>query len=100
MEYIRGWWGYYRLTQSTNRLRPLSHWIRHPLRALVRKQWRNRRTRARELMRRRVSPTHAATTGCARKGPWRMSIVKCLVIALPDRTFDSLGLMFPWLSLA
>jgi hypothetical protein len=29
-----------------------------------------------------------------------MSIVQWVVIALPDRYLDSLGLAFPWLSLA
>jgi RNA-directed DNA polymerase len=100
MEYLRGWWGYYRLAESINRLRPLSHWIRRRLRALVWKHWRNRRTRVRELLKRGVSRSYALTTGCARKGPWRMSIVKWVVIALPNRYFDSLGLSFPWQSSA
>jgi len=97
-EFFRGWWGYYRLTESTNRLRPLSHWIRRRLRCLVWVQWKNRRTRVRELLRRGVSRNYALTTGCARKGPWHMSIVKWVVIALPDLHFETLGLSFPWLS--
>jgi len=97
-EFFRGWWGYYRLTQSTNRLRPLSHWIRRRLRSLVWVQWKNRRTRVRELLRRGVSRPYALTTGCSRKGPWHMSTVKWVVIALPDLHFETLGLSFPWLS--
>ena len=100
MEYLNGWWNYYRLAESTNRLRPLSHWIRRRLRALVWKQWKNRRTRVRELLRRGVSRSFAVTTGCARKGPWRMSIVKWVVIALPDVYFGSLGFSAPWESSA
>ena len=34
---------------------------------------------------------------CARKGPWRMSKVKWVNIALPDGHFESLGLSFPWI---
>ena len=37
------------------------------------------------------------TTRCARKGPWRMSKVKWVQIALPDLHFKSLGLVFPWI---
>ncbi|MBW2610454.1 MAG: hypothetical protein JRC68_08950, partial [Deltaproteobacteria bacterium] len=37
----------YGLTESFNRLRPLDHWIRRRLRALIWKQWKNRRTRVR-----------------------------------------------------
>ena len=100
MEYLNGWWNYYRLAESTNRLRPLSHWIRRRLRAVVWKQWKNRRTRVRELLRRGVSRSYAVTTGCARKGPWRMSNVKWVVIALPDVYFGSLGFSAPWESSA
>ena len=93
---IRGWWNYYRLTESVNRLRPLPHWIRRRLRALVWKQWKNRKTRVGELLKRGISRNFAVTTGCARKGPWRMSKVKWVNIALPDKYFASLGLSFPW----
>ena len=95
-QFISGWWNYYRLTESVNRLRPLPHWIRRRLRALVWKQWKNRKTRVRELLKRGISRNFALTTGCARKGPWRMSKVKWVNIALPDKHFASLGLSFPW----
>jgi RNA-directed DNA polymerase len=97
MGYVQGWWNYYRLTESFNRLRPLDHWIRRRLRALIWKQWKNRRTRVRELLKRGVFRRYALTTGCARKGPWRMSKVKWVQIALPDAYFTSLGLLLPWL---
>jgi group II intron reverse transcriptase/maturase len=32
---MSGWWNYYGLTESFNRLRPLPHWIRRRLRAVV-----------------------------------------------------------------
>ena len=95
--YLTGWWQYYCLTDSVNRLRPLAHWIRRRLRALVWKQWKNRRTRVQNLLKCGLSRQYALTTGCARKGPWRMSIVKWVVLALPDQHFHSLGLSFPWL---
>ena len=38
----------------------------------------------------------ALTTGCARKGPWRMSRVYWVHLALPDTYFADLGLQFPW----
>ena len=95
-QFISGWWNYYGKTESFNRLRPLPHWIRRRLRALVWKHWKNRKTRVRELLKRGVSRNYALTTGCARKGPWRMSKVKWVNIALPDKHFESLGLSFPW----
>ena len=97
MGFTRGWWNYYGITESLNRMRPLAHWIRRRLRALIWKQWKNRRTRVRELLKRGLSRKYALTTGCARKGPWRMSIVKWVQIALPDEYFKSLGLVFSWI---
>jgi group II intron reverse transcriptase/maturase len=96
MEYIRGWWNYYGIAESVNRLRPLAHWTRRRLRAYIWKQWKNRRTRVVNLMKRGISRAYAVTTGCARKGAWRMSKVKWVQIALPDEYFTSLGLVFPW----
>ena len=94
---MSGWWNYYGLTESFNRLRPLPHWIRRRLRALVWKHWKNRKTRVGQLLKREVFRNYAVTTGCARKGPWRMSKVKWVNIALPDSHFESLGLSFPWI---
>jgi RNA-directed DNA polymerase len=96
-QFMNGWWNYYGITESFNRLRPLPHWIRRRLRALVWKHWKNRRTRVRELLKRGITRIFALTTGCARKGPWRMSKVKWVQIALPDAYFISLGLLFPWI---
>ena len=96
-EFMNGWWNYFGITESFNRLRPLAHWIRRRLRAVIWKHWKNRRTRVGELLKRGVSRDFAITTGCSRKGPWRMSKVKWVHIALPDAFFTSLGLVFPWI---
>jgi group II intron reverse transcriptase/maturase len=96
-EFMNGWWNYFGITESFNRLRPLSHWIRRRLRAIIWKHWKNRRTRVGELLKRGVSRDFAVTTGCSRKGPWRMSKVKWVQIALPDSYFTSRGLVFPWI---
>jgi len=96
-DFINGWWNYYCITESFNRLRPLDHWIRRRLRAVIWKHWKNRRTRVGELLKRGVARDKAITVGCARKGPWRMSKVLWVNIALPDVYFKSLGLSFPWI---
>jgi RNA-directed DNA polymerase len=54
-QFMSGWWNYYRLTESFNRLRPLPHWIRRRLRALVWKHWKNRKTRVGQLLKRECS---------------------------------------------
>jgi len=86
-QYLRGWWNYYRLTQSTNRFRSLHGWIMRRLRTILWKQWKNPRTRIRELRRRGISHRLAVSVGNARKGVWRMSKVKWVIIALPNAYF-------------
>ncbi|OQY12115.1 MAG: hypothetical protein B6I30_05495 [Desulfobacteraceae bacterium 4572_187] len=49
-QFMSGWWNYYGLTESFNRLRPLSHWIRRRLRALGWKHWKNPKTRVGQLL--------------------------------------------------
>jgi RNA-directed DNA polymerase len=95
-QYLRGWWNYYRLTQSTNRFRSLHGWIMRRLRAILWKQWKNPRTRIRELKKRGISHRLAVSVGNARKGVWRMSRVKWVIIALPNAYFRRiLGLILP-----
>ena len=96
VEYLRGWWGYFRTAESLSKLCGLENWIRRRLRSLVWKQWKNRRTRVRKLHARGISKEAALKTGCSRKGAWRMSQVKWVMIALPNQYFDSHGLVIPW----
>jgi len=83
-----------RIFQPSSSSAPL---VRRRLRAVIWKHWKNRRTRVGELLKRGVSRDKALTTGCARKGPWRMSKVLWVNLALPDNYFKSLGLSFPWI---
>ena len=99
MQYINGWWQYFRIIESRNRLSRLEHWIRRRLRAMIWKQWKNRRTRITRLKAAGVSHWNAVFCGCARKGPWRMSKVQWVHQALPDSLFMKLGLRLPWVSL-
>ena len=91
-DYIRGWWVYYRHTETYSFIRSLNYWIMRRLRAIIWKHWKRPRTRIRELKKRGISHAVAVRTGCARKGPWRMSRVKWVVMALPNAYFKSLGL--------
>lgn len=96
VRFLRGWWQYFSIIESRNRLNGLENWIRRRLRSLVWKQWRNRRTRVRNLLKLGIARVNALKTGCARKGCWRMSNVKWVMIALPNRYFEERGLVIPW----
>jgi RNA-directed DNA polymerase len=95
-EYLRGWWQYFGITESMYRLSRIDSWIRRRLRSIVWKQWRNRRTRVRNLAKLGIGKDAALKTGCARKGCWRMSQVKWVMIALPNLYFRRRGLIIPW----
>ena len=85
--YLRGWWNYYSITQSNSIFRSINGWIMRRLRAILWKQWKNPRTRVRQLLKRGIYKYHAVKTGNSRKGEWRMSKVKWVIIALQNRYF-------------
>jgi RNA-directed DNA polymerase len=82
--FLRGWWNYFGVIQSRNRLARLEVWIHRRLRTLIWKQWKRARTRIRQLMARGIPKAFAVPVGASRKGPWRMSQVKWVVFAVPD----------------
>ena len=94
-QYLKGWWNYYRLCEAKHLFKALNSWIVRRLRCLLWKQWKNPRTRVRNLLKRGVSRKYAMTCGNSRKRYWRMSRVKWVVIALPTSYFLSLGLFQP-----
>ena len=94
--YIRGWWGYFSLCETRTCLVTLNAWVIRRLRAYVWQQWKNRRTRVRELLNRGISLYWAAQVGTTRKGPWRLSKNTTVAKALPEAFFvKTLGLVLP-----
>jgi RNA-directed DNA polymerase len=93
--YLIGWWNYYRLTEARHVFKSLNGWIIRKLRCLVWKQWKNPRTRVRNLEKLGLSHKDAMKCGNARKKYWRMSKVKWVIFALPNRYFFERGLFLP-----
>lgn len=93
--YTIGWWNYFLHAERAAGFRSINYWIIRRLRAILWKQWKNPRTRVKELKKRGIYHRHAVLTGNSRKGPWRMSKVKWVVIALPNAYFTSRGLFLP-----
>lgn len=94
-QYLRGWWNYYRLSETRNIFKSLNGWIIRRLRCVLWKQWKNPRTKIRNLLKRGISRKYAVSCGCARKKHWRMSRVKWVIVALPNKYFLDLGLYLP-----
>ena len=93
--YLRGWWNYYCLSEARHIFKSLNGWIIRRLRCIVWKQWKNPRTKVRNLLKRGIPFRYAVTCGNSRKKHWRMSRVKWVIMALPNKYFLSLGLFLP-----
>ena len=94
-QYLKGWWNYYRLTEAKYIFKSLNGWIIRRLRCIVWKQWKNPRTKVRNLKKLGIAHKDAVRCGNARKKHWRMSRVKWVIFALPNRYFFERGLFLP-----
>ncbi|WP_313053695.1 group II intron reverse transcriptase/maturase [Pseudomonas lopnurensis] len=90
---LRGWAGYFRLSQSKRPLEELDGWVRHKLRCVIWRQWRQPSTRARNLMRLGLSEERACKSAFNGRGPWWNSGAPHMNQALPKKLWDRLGLV-------
>ncbi|HEY8347364.1 MAG TPA: group II intron reverse transcriptase/maturase [Symbiobacteriaceae bacterium] len=71
--YLRGWIGYYALSDAKSVFEEIEGWLRHRLRACLWKQWKRPRTRLRELRTLGLPEWVARECAYSRKGTWRMA---------------------------
>jgi len=90
-QYVRGWLNYYKLSSTYSAVLELSVWVRRRVRLYYWKQWKQPRTRRRNLLALGVNPgkVHMATR--SRKGYWRMSQNELVRIALNNRWLEEQG---------
>ncbi|WGL65465.1 group II intron reverse transcriptase/maturase [Pseudomonas sp. CW003PS] len=89
--YLEGWKGYYRLAQTSRVWQMLDEWLRHRLRAIQLKQWKQGKTMFRELRALGASRT-AAQRVAANSRRWWCNSGKLLNRVLNLAWFDRLGL--------
>ncbi|MBC3208224.1 group II intron reverse transcriptase/maturase [Pseudomonas sp. SWRI111] len=90
---LRGWAGYFRLSQSKGALENLDGWIRRKLRCVVWRHWKLPSTRARNLMRLGLNEARACHSASNGRGPWWNSGASHMNRALPKKQWDALGLI-------
>ncbi|MHC8386351.1 group II intron reverse transcriptase/maturase [Pseudomonas sp. LB3P14] len=90
---LRGWAGYFKLSQSKRPLEELDGWGRRKLRCAVWRQWKQPSTRARNLMRLGLSEPRAYKSAFNGRGPWWSSGASHMNQALPKKLLDQLGLV-------
>ncbi|WP_052049715.1 group II intron reverse transcriptase/maturase [Leptolyngbya sp. KIOST-1] len=71
--YLRGWMGYFGISQLYGPIPELDGWLRRRIRMCYWKQWRRPRTRIGNLLKLGTPRRHAFSTGLSRKGYWRLS---------------------------
>ena len=92
-EYIRGWMGYYRLSEYYRPVPLLDHWIRRRIRCCFLKQWRKPKTRYNNLIRLGVDAINARRIRVSSKGYYRLARTSGVQQGLTDRYLESLGLV-------
>lgn len=88
--FLLGWRNYFRLASTPHAFSRLDTWVRHRLRALQLKHWKNGYTIYRELRARGLPHVSAAKVAVNVRSWWRNSTM-AINIAFPTHYFDKLG---------
>lgn len=92
--YLKGWLGYYRLIEASYVLEELDWWIRRRMRCFVMNQWIKKcSARYKGLRNLGVSDKSALSVAFSRKGPWVISNMKPVKVAMPNSFFTEQGLL-------
>lgn len=82
--YLRGWLGYFGLTERRAVLDRLDKWIRRRIRSLIWKRWKTPRRRYQQLRLRGLVEEKARRYAASGKGPWALSRSAGLSEAIPN----------------
>lgn len=94
---LLGWTSYYKLSQSKRPLEELDGWVRHKLRYVIWRQWKQPSTRARNLMRLGLNEARACTSASNGLSPWCNSGVSHMNQALPKKLWIRLDWYRYWI---
>jgi len=92
-QYLRGWIGYFGISQWYRPLPELDHWIRRRVRMCYWKQWRWPRTKIRHLLALGVSPKTAIQHGVSSNSYWHMARTPAVQQALSNAWLQAQGLV-------
>jgi len=90
---LRGWAAYFKLAETKRALEECDGWIRHKLRCILWRQWKRPYRRARNLMKRGLTPERAWRSATNGRGPWWNAGASHMHAAFPKSWFDTLGLV-------
>ncbi len=91
--YVRGWMGYFRLSQTPKKFATLDQWFRRRMRQIRWKEWKTARTRVKNLRRLGIRPNQAYQWGNSSRAYWRVAKSPILSRALPNEYWDGQALL-------
>ena len=91
MPITRGWANYFGIAEVQWPFKNLDGWIRRKIRAIFWRQWKNPRTRCKQLMALGLKRERAKGWACSGKGPWRMASTAGMNKALSNSVIESMG---------
>ena len=89
--YARGWLNYYGIASMKNNLDEINSWLYHRIRMCIWKQWKNPRTRVRNLVRMGVPEDLAYQAGNTRRGYWFSTRTVAVNIAMTKERLINSG---------
>ena len=91
--YLRGWMGYFWLSEYYRPLPEIDSWIRRRVRMCYWVQWRRARTRIGNLLKMGVSKNQAVLTGRSSRGPWHLARTEATQLAMTNGWLAQQGLV-------
>ncbi|MDF0729107.1 group II intron maturase-specific domain-containing protein [Cytobacillus sp. S13-E01] len=90
---MTGWINYYGIGEMKSFMNDLNGWLKRRIRQYIWKQWKNPRTKRRNLIQLGIEKQKAYEWSNTRKGYWRISASYILHRSLTDRKLVQLGYM-------
>ena len=92
-QYVRGWMGYFGISDSYRPIPELDGRLRRRVRMCYWKQWRKVRTRVRHLLALGTSRKHAILTALSRKGYWHLARTLATQTGMTNKWLPQQGLL-------
>jgi len=89
--HVRGWLNYFGISNTYSVVVELSEWLRRRVRSYYWKQWKQPRTRRRNLIALGIDPGRVKLASRSRKGYWRMSGNSIIQQAMNNRWLEGQG---------
>jgi len=92
-QYVRGWMGYFGISQYYTPIPELDEWLRRRVRMCYWKQWRRPRTKVRRLLALGVGRRSAILTAISRRGCWHLARTLATQVGMTNAWLEQQGLI-------